>query len=177
MFWSLKNTEITIFSMRLKFYFIILLQVFSSMTGTQSSSTENWKERELTKRDLWIKHIKSLCTAGKLRACCWQHGFACLCAFAGKWRSLYRESARSHTPAGHLPSGITTRPLCHPVSPAGSSLSPAQPGASRAHAHLPAGEDKADTNSHSPQGSTSAPCPSRLFYPGRTPTSEIVMHL
>lgn len=29
MFWSLKNTEITSFSKRLKFYFIVLLQVFS----------------------------------------------------------------------------------------------------------------------------------------------------
>lgn len=115
MFWSLKNTEITSFSKKLKFYFIVLLQVFSSMTARQSSPTENWKERELTKRDLWIKHINPLCIAVKLRACCKQHSFACLCAFAGKWRCLYGESARRHTPAGHLPSEIASTSV--PVSP------------------------------------------------------------
>lgn len=158
MFWSLKHTEITSFSKRQKFYFIVLLQVFCSMTARQSSPTENWRERELTERDLWIKHIKPLCTAVKPRACCWQDGFACLCAFAGKWRCLSGESA-SQGSQGSLP---PLRP-CHPTS---SSLSSAQPGARQ--------------SSCSPQWSTSAdsaPSPSQLFYPWQTSTSEIVMHL
>lgn len=111
-------------SQRQKFYFIVLLQVFCSMTARQSSPTENWKERELTKWDLWIKHIKPLWAAVKLRACCWQPGFACLCAFPGKWRSLYgsqRGAAQQQDPSHQ---GSLHLCACH----ASSSRSPAQWG-------------------------------------------------
>lgn len=42
-------------------------------------------------------------------------------------RRLYGESVGSHTPAGHLPSGIAATFV--PMSPRSSFLSPAQPGA------------------------------------------------
>lgn len=54
-------------------------------------------------------------------------------------------------------------------------------GQGRAHAHLPAEEHTADTNSHSPQWSANASSspspPPQLFYPWGTSSSEIVMHL
>lgn len=160
-------------SQRQKFYFIVLLQVFCSMTARQSSPTENWKERELTKWDLWIKHIKPLWAAVKLRACCWQPGFACLCAFPGKWRSLYgsqrgaaQQQDPSHQGSLHL-CALSREQLPQPCSV----------GQGRAHAHLPAGSTGLIALTSVMHQCTLCPFPSRPFDLSGTSTSEIVVHL
>lgn len=83
-------------------------------------------------------------------------------------RGVSEEPRTSRTPPvrdrQHLCARVTQ---CHPRAAPSAPLSLGQ---GRAHAHLPAGENKADTNSYSPQGPTSAhsaPCPSRLFLPRR----------
>lgn len=141
----------------------------------------------LTKRGLWIKPTKPLCTLrteGMLLAA-WLSVLTCIfrgmqmpACGAGEEPWSRTVSLRCWWPPSSLTSGITTTFVTVSSCEQLPQLCSAWGKAELTHACL----QRADTNSHLPQRwSANAPRapapPSQLFYPRGTSTSEIVMHL